>query len=48
MDGSVNWMPFPRMLFIHSWSAGGSRDACFFQEDLGDELPLRLDLIKRP
>jgi len=37
-DGSANWMRFERMLFIHSWDAGGSRDAYFFQDDLGEQL----------
>jgi prepilin-type N-terminal cleavage/methylation domain-containing protein len=46
MDGSAGWTPFNRMLFIHSWNAGGSRDAYFYQEDLGDELALKIDLIK--
>jgi hypothetical protein len=46
MDGSVSWMPYSRMLFIHSWTAAGSRDAYFFQEDLGDELQLLVDRLK--
>jgi prepilin-type N-terminal cleavage/methylation domain-containing protein len=46
MDGSVSWMPFTRMLFIHSWTAAGSRDAYFFQEDLGDELQPLADSLK--
>ena len=37
-DGSASWMRFERMLFIHSWDAGGSRDAYFFQDDLGEQL----------
>jgi prepilin-type N-terminal cleavage/methylation domain-containing protein len=46
MDGSVSWVSFSRMLFIHSWNPGGSRDAYFYQEDLGDELQLKIDLLK--
>jgi prepilin-type N-terminal cleavage/methylation domain-containing protein len=37
-DSSASWMRFERMLFIHSWDAGGSRDAYFFQDDLGEQL----------
>ena len=37
-DGSASWMRFERMLFIHSWDAGGARDAYFYQEDLGEQL----------
>src|SRR4029453_3115397 len=41
-DGSASWMRFERMLFIHSWDAGGSRDSYFYQADLGEKLePLR-------
>lgn len=38
MDGSARWIKFEKMLFIHSWNTGGSRDAYFFQEDLGERL----------
>jgi prepilin-type N-terminal cleavage/methylation domain-containing protein len=38
MDGSARWIRFDTMLFIHSWDAGGARDAYFFQQDLGDSL----------
>ena len=46
VDGAVNYVPFNRMLFIHSWNAGGSRDSYFFQEDLGDQLPQHIDRIR--
>lgn len=47
-DGSVSWMRFERMLFIHSWDASGSRDAYFYQEDLGETLePQRAKLKPR-
>jgi prepilin-type N-terminal cleavage/methylation domain-containing protein len=46
VDGSVLWRRFEEMLFIHSWNTGGSRDAYFFQEDLGDELEAKIDQIR--
>ena len=41
VDGSVNWWPFNKMLFIHSWNTGGTRDAYFYQEEIGPELEAR-------
>jgi prepilin-type N-terminal cleavage/methylation domain-containing protein len=38
MDGSARWVKFEDMLFIHSWNPNGTRDAYFYQEDLGPEL----------
>jgi hypothetical protein len=46
MDGSVQWVRFEKMLFLHSWNAGGSRDAYFFQEDIGEELEPHIDKIR--
>ena len=46
MDGSVTWVRFEKMLFIHSWNVGGTRDAYFYQEDLGDELLQHIDLLR--
>ena len=46
MDGSVSWVNFNKMLFLHSWSTGGARDAYFFQEDIPEELIPKLDLIR--
>jgi hypothetical protein len=31
-------MRFERMLFLHSWDAGGTRAAYSYQEDLGEQL----------
>ncbi len=45
-DGSASWMRFEKMLFIHSWDAGGGRDAYFYQEDLGDELEKQRTKLK--
>lgn len=38
MDGSASWSNFEEMLFLHSWTAGGNRDAYFHQDDLPEEL----------
>jgi prepilin-type N-terminal cleavage/methylation domain-containing protein len=46
MDGSARWTKFNKMLFIHSWNTGGSRDAYFLQEDLGEQLSTKLAQIK--
>ncbi len=46
MDGSARWVPFQQMLFLHSWNPGGTRDAYFFQEDIGPELEAKIDLIR--
>jgi prepilin-type N-terminal cleavage/methylation domain-containing protein len=45
-DGSASWMRFERMLFIHSWDAGGSRDSYFYQEDLGEKLEAQRTRLK--
>jgi len=37
MDGSVRWIPFRQMLYLHSWDTA-SRDAYFFQDDIGEVL----------
>ncbi|MCP5522208.1 MAG: type II secretion system protein [Verrucomicrobiales bacterium] len=46
MDGSARWVTYSKMLFIHSWSPGGSRDAYFYQEDLGPELEAKIAQIQ--
>ncbi|MDA1274393.1 MAG: prepilin-type N-terminal cleavage/methylation domain-containing protein [Verrucomicrobia bacterium] len=46
MDGSARWIKFERMLFLHSWNAGGTRDAYFFQEDIGDELQPSIERLR--
>jgi hypothetical protein len=46
VDGSARWINFDKMLFIHSWTANGSRNAFFYQEDLGDFVPTSRDKAK--
>lgn len=46
MDGSASWVKFQKMLFLHSWNAGGARDAYFFQEDVPDEVRPHLDSLR--
>lgn len=38
IDGSVHWVKFQKMLYLHSWDTGGTRDAYFFQDDIGETL----------
>ncbi len=38
IDGSARWVKFEKMLFLHSWSAGGDRDAYIYQEDIGPDI----------
>ncbi|MCD6340017.1 MAG: type II secretion system protein [Verrucomicrobia bacterium] len=45
MDGSVQWFPFTKMLFIHSWNPS-AREGYFYQEDLGPELSQLVDRIR--
>ena len=46
MDGSVRWVKFQQMLFIHSWNTEGTRDAYFHQDDLGDQLAAKASLLR--
>jgi hypothetical protein len=36
VDGAVYWIPFERMIYIHTWGIGGDRVIYSHQEDLGD------------
>ncbi len=46
MDGSVRWYKFQEMLFLHSWAADGTRDSYIYQEDIGEELAKKKDMLK--
>lgn len=46
MDGSARWIKFEKMLFLHSWSAAGDRDAYFYQEDIGPELEKQIAKLR--
>jgi prepilin-type N-terminal cleavage/methylation domain-containing protein len=46
IDGAARWISFRQMLFIHSWNTGGTRDAYFFQDELGEELQKKIGHLK--
>ncbi len=46
MDGSARWVKFNDMLFLHSWDASGTRDAYFFQQDIGEDLEKKRTQIR--
>jgi prepilin-type N-terminal cleavage/methylation domain-containing protein len=46
MDGSAAWVRFDKMLFLHSWDVGGTRDAYFYQDDIGDRLPALVQRLR--
>lgn len=39
VDGSVEWVGVERLIFIHSWNPGGTRNSYFWQQDLGSYTP---------
>lgn len=38
-DGSVSWVNFYDMLYLHSWSGGPTRIFYFYQKDMGSIVP---------
>ncbi len=46
MDGSVTWVNFLKMYFLHSWNTSGARDAYFFQEDVGEISQAQLERLR--
>ena len=46
MDGSVTWVNFLKMYFLHSWNTSGARDAYFFQEDVGEISQEQLERLR--
>ena len=46
MDGSVTWVNFLKMYFLHSWNISGARDAYFFQEDVGEISQKQLERLR--
>ncbi len=38
-DGSVAWVDFDKMIYIHTWNTDGSRVIYWYQQDLGDWTP---------
>jgi prepilin-type N-terminal cleavage/methylation domain-containing protein len=46
VDTSATWHKFNNLLFLHSWSTGGDRDAYFYQADIGPELDRQIARIR--
>lgn len=46
MDGSARWVAYRDMLFLHSWSTDGTRDAYFYQHDLPEQVQARRDRLR--
>ena len=46
MDGSASWVRFEKLLFLHSWDAGGSRDSYIYQDDVGERLQPQLARLR--
>ncbi len=50
VDGSVRWVKFSKMYYLHTWNTDGSRIAYFYQDDLGacDTPMIRSILAAKP
>ena len=46
IDGAARWVAAQKLLFLHSWNTGGSRDSYMYQDDIGPELQAKVAQIR--